>query len=138
MKHDYDNSYSLDGMSGPAKCSPEPLKLELHDRVDMCGMEGTVIVMDETIWHGWPVTVKFDCDREILFLRDGRMYEEQKETMLKVIGKAKVKVKTWVYAYPEEGKVHTERFSEKDAAEKLRGKCHTKLAWTQVEVTHER
>lgn len=133
MKHDYDNSYYLDGMTGPVDFAPAPLKLELHDRVDMCGMEGTVTVMDETVWHGWPVTVHFDCGREVLFLRDGRMYEEQKETMLKVIGKAKVKVKTRVYAYERNGLVLTERLSEDEASEKLRGLPHTKLSWTELE-----
>lgn len=84
----------MDGVAGPVDAE-STLKLEEGMRVSWCGMEGTVISVDETVWHGWPVTVKFDCGREILYLRDGRQYEEQTEPCIKVIGKVPVKVKRW-------------------------------------------
>lgn len=85
----------IDGVSGGEL--PKYRELELGDRVNFAGMIGTVIKVEHDVWHGWPVTVKFDSHREIIFTLDGKMYDDQTEPCLKVIGKVKTKVKRWQF-----------------------------------------
>lgn len=130
---DYDKSYELDGIGGSA---PEKSRdLEIGDRVAFFGMNGTVTIVDKDVWHGWPVTVKFDSGREVLFTLDGRMYDEQTSPCLEIIGKIRPMVKKWQWLYSTEPHRFdtTYHLTEKDARELYRGKQLTKIEASEIE-----
>lgn len=91
---DYDKSFQIDGCAGPIDQKTAPL-LEVGSRVDYAGMEGTVISIDEDVWHEFPVSIKFDNGLVIVFTADGKQFRQQKHSLLKVIGQAPVMVKKW-------------------------------------------
>jgi hypothetical protein len=73
------------------------MEFKVGDKVSAFGVEGEVISLDEK--NNYPITVEFDDDHLSFFMIDGRASAWHLEPSLKLIEKAKKKVKKkfWFY-----------------------------------------
>lgn len=132
-RHDYDNSYALDGVSG--SCDPEEFKLEVGDIIDYGGMTGRVISVEDDCWHEWPVDVVFDEGYKMTLTRDGRAFQRQKYPVIKVIGHEVQKTKKWIWVVKDDETWRTTTLlSEDEANQMFRSMNKIKIDQSEIEV----